>query len=137
MSRSLNKLTIIGNVGQDPEIRVAQSGTKVANLRIATNEKWKDRDGKQQEHTEWHRVVFYGIKADIVESYVKRGDRLYVEGTLRTEKWQDRDGNDRYTTEVRGRELLMLGGDNARQDSGAKYTRTASPDQIGPDDLPF
>ena len=141
MSRSLNKLMIIGNLGADPEVRMTQGGTKVANLRIATNEKWNDKNGNPQEHTEWHRVVFYGALAEICEKYLSKGRRVYVEGSLRTDKWTDRDGNDRYTTEVRGRNMIMLDG---RGDGGDDYGGSSnydgpssSPPDLNDDDIPF
>jgi single-strand DNA-binding protein len=146
MARSLNKLQIIGNVGADPEIRMTGGGTKVANIRVATNERWKDRNGTEQEHTEWHRVVFYGSQADIVEKYVKKGTRIYVEGALRTDKWQDKDGNTRYTTEVRGRDLILLdgrGGDDATAPSESDDRPTRRPSAGTPshdltdEDIPF
>ena len=110
MARGINKVILVGNVGRDPEIRHQPSGGAVANLSMATSESWKDKQsGQQQERTEWHRVVFFGRQAEIVRDYVKKGDRLYVEGKLQTRKWQ-KDGVDRYTTEIHGRELQMLGG---------------------------
>lgn len=102
MAGSVNKVILIGNVGADPEIRRSQDGKPIANLRIATSESWRDRNsGERKEKTEWHTVVVFneGI-AKIVEQYVKKGSKLYLEGALQTRKWQDRDGNDRYSTEV-------------------------------------
>ncbi len=146
MSKSLNKIMIIGNLGADPEVRTTGGGTKVANLRVATNERWNDRDGNPQEHTEWHRVVFYGPVAEVAEKYATKGSRIYVEGSIRTEKWQDRDGNDRYTTEVRGRNLILLdsrgdggysdggGGGGGRRDDSQDYSGDA---HLSDDDIPF
>lgn len=115
----LNQVELIGNVGKDPDIKSIQNGSKVANLSIATSEKWKDRNsGEQREHTEWHRVVVWGNKngdglAGIVEKYVSKGDKIYVRGQLKTRKWQDNNGNDRYSTEVVlsgfDAKLLLLG----------------------------
>ena len=96
----LNKVTLIGNLGADPEVRNTQNGDKVANVSVATTEKWKDQSGMQQERTEWHRVVFFGGVAGVVESYLKKGSKIYVEGKLQTRKWQDQQGQDRYTTEI-------------------------------------
>ena len=111
MARGLNKVMLIGNLGADPEIRYTAGGSAVANIRLATAEAWRDRDsGEQQERTEWHRVVFFGKLAEIVEQYVKKGSQLYVEGRLQTRKWQDKEGNERYTTEIVASEMQMLGG---------------------------
>lgn len=98
---SLNKVILIGNVGKDPDIRSMQSGDKVANLILATSKKWKDKNtGEQRENTKWHNVVIWGSLANVVEGYVKKGSKLYIEGELETRKWQDQNGNYRYTTEV-------------------------------------
>lgn len=107
---SVNKVILIGNLGRDPEIRYMPSGDAVANLRIATTDKFKDRSGEPQEVTEWHSVAFFGKQAEICGQYLKKGSQIYVEGSLRTRKWQDKDGNDRYTTEIRGDRMQMLGG---------------------------
>ncbi len=107
---SVNKVILIGNLGRDPEIRYMPSGDAVANLRIATTDKFKDKSGEQQEVTEWHSVAFFGKQAEICGQYLKKGSQIYVEGSLRTRKWQDKDGNDRYTTEIRGDRMQMLGG---------------------------
>ena len=96
----LNKVTLIGNLGADPDVRNTQNGDKVANVSLATTERWKDQSGMQQERTEWHRVVFFGGVAGVVESYLKKGSKIYVEGKLQTRKWQDQQGQDRYTTEI-------------------------------------
>ncbi|MGR8949952.1 MAG: single-stranded DNA-binding protein [Gammaproteobacteria bacterium] len=111
MARGVNKVTLIGNLGSDPEIRYTANGSAVANVSIATAESWKDREsGEQQERTEWHRVVFFSRLAEIVGEYLKKGSQVYIEGRLQTRKWQDRDGNDRYTTEIVANEMQMLGG---------------------------
>ena len=97
----INKVILIGNLGQDPEVRYMPSGTAVANVSLATSESWRDRNsGETQERTEWHRVVFFGKLAEVVSQYCKKGSKLYVEGRLQTRKWQGQDGQDRYTTEV-------------------------------------
>ncbi|MCZ6664503.1 MAG: single-stranded DNA-binding protein, partial [Gammaproteobacteria bacterium] len=111
MARGINKATLIGNLGADPEIRYTTNGSAVANVRLATAESWRDKEsGEQQERTEWHRVVFFGRLAEIVEQYLHKGSQIYVEGRIQTRKWQDRDGNDRYTTEIVANEMQMLGG---------------------------
>jgi len=107
---SVNKVILIGNLGRDPEMRYLPSGDAVANLRIATTEKYKDKSGEMQEATEWHTVAFFGKTAEVCGQYLKKGSQIYVEGSLRTRKWQDKDGNDRYTTEIRGDRMQMLGG---------------------------
>ncbi|MGQ0278795.1 single-stranded DNA-binding protein [Sphingopyxis sp. Q841] len=116
MAGSVNKVILIGNLGADPEIKSFQNGGKIANIRIATSEQWKDRmTGERKERTEWHNVVINGDGlVGVVERYLKKGSKVYIEGSLRTRKWQDRDGNDRYTTEVvvagMGGTLTMLDG---------------------------
>ena len=127
MSRGINKVILVGNLGQDPEVRYLPNGGAVANITLATSESWMDKNsGQRQEKTEWHRVVFFGKLADIVSQYVKKGSKLYVEGKLQTRKWQDQSGNDRYTTEVVvdsfNGQMQMLdgrGGDNANMGGGS------------------
>ncbi len=114
MARGINKVILVGNLGRDPEIRYVPNGSAVANLNIATSESWKDKaTGEKQERTEWHRVVFFGKLAEIANEYLKKGAQIYVEGRLQTRKWQDKSGQDRYTTEIIGSELQMLGGRGA------------------------
>jgi single-strand DNA-binding protein len=111
MARGVNKVILIGNVGQDPETRYMPSGKAVTNLRIATSESWKDKQtGEQREQTEWHTVVMYDRLAEIAAEYLKKGSQVYIEGKLRTRKWQDKEGRDRYTTEINANEMQMLGG---------------------------
>ena len=111
MARGINKVILIGNLGQDPETRYMPSGGAVTNMRIATNESWKDKQtGEQKERTEWHNVAMFGRLAEIAAEYLRKGSQVYVEGRLQTRKWQDRDGNDRYTTEIVANEMQMLGG---------------------------
>src|SRR6056300_801500 len=108
-SRGINKVIIVGNLGQDPETRHMPSGGAVTNLSIATSETWKDKQtGEQKENTEWHRVVFFNRLAEIAGEYLKKGSKVYVEGRLQTRKWQDKDGNDRYSTEIVANEMQML-----------------------------
>lgn len=107
---SVNKVILIGNLGNDPEMRYLPSGDAVANLSIATTDKYKDRNGEMQEATEWHRVSFFGKTAEVCGQYLKKGSQVYIEGSIRTRKWQDKEGNDRYTTEIRGDRMQMLGG---------------------------
>ena len=114
MSRSLNKVTLIGNLGNDPEVRSTTGGNRVATFSLATSRTWNDQSGSKQEKTEWHRCVVWNTKgsqlADIVEKYVKKGDKLYVEGRIEYRQWQDKDGQTRYSTEINVREMIMLGG---------------------------
>lgn len=106
----LNKVTLIGNLGADPEIRFMPSGGSVANIRLATTRRWKDKQsGERKEATEWHRVVFFNRLAEIAGEYLKKGSQIYVEGRLQTRKWQSQDGQDHYTTEILGEEMHMLG----------------------------
>lgn len=106
----LNKVTLIGRCGRDPDVRSSQDGKAVANLAVATSESWKDKQtGERKEQTEWHRVVMFGRLAEIAGEYLKKGSLVYIEGSLRTRKWQDKDGQDRYTTEIHCSELKMLG----------------------------
>lgn len=107
---SVNKVILIGNLGADPEVRYMPSGDAIANLRIATTDTWKDKSGEKQERTEWHRVSFFGRQAEICGEYLRKGSSVYIEGSLQTRKWQDKDGQDRYTTEIRGDRMQMLGG---------------------------
>ena len=107
---SVNKVIIIGNLGNDPDMRYLPSGDAVANLSVATTDKYKDKNGETQEATEWHRVSFFGKTAEICGQYLKKGSQVYVEGSIRTRKWQDKEGQDRYTTEIRGDRMQMLGG---------------------------
>jgi len=109
MSRSLNKAMLIGNVGSEPEIRATSSGARVAKLSLATNRSWSDRSGQQQEKTEWHRLTFFGRLVDIVEQWVKKGDRLYVEGRIEYSQTQDDQGVTKYWTDIVVHEMVMLG----------------------------
>ena len=145
MARGVNKVILVGNLGQKPEIRYTQTNTAVATLSIATSESWKDKDsGEQREKTEWHRVVFFGKLAEIAEQYLDKGSQLYVEGKLQTRKWQDKEGNDRYTTEILGNEMNMLGGRQSSSDEGVydqsqqtSQTAQSQDSQISEDDIPF
>ena len=152
MSRSgINKVIVVGNVGQEPDVKQTTNGSTIVNLSIATSESWKGKDGNQQERTEWHRVVFFNRLAEIVEQFVKKGSKVYIEGSLRTRKWQ-KDGQDRYTTEIVASEMQMLDsrGGVAGEESGVKSGfQSAAGDQSSPqvannssqsgfdDDIPF
>ena len=123
MSRSLNKVILIGNLGSDPEVRSTTGGNRVATFSLATSRSWNDASGQKQEKTEWHRCVVWNSKtstlADIVERYVKKGDKLYVEGRIEYRQWQDKDGQTKYTTEIRCRELILLGGRGGESEGGS------------------
>ncbi len=111
MARGINKVIIVGNLGQDPDTRYMPSGAAVTNFTVATNESWKDKQtGEQKDRTEWHRVAMFGRLAEVAAEYLRKGSQVYIEGKLRTRKWQDRDGKDRYTTEIIADEMQMLGG---------------------------
>jgi single-strand DNA-binding protein len=114
---SVNKVIIVGNLGADPETRYTPGGDAVTNIRVATTDKWKDKaSGEMKEATEWHRISFFGRLAEVAGEYLKKGSQIYVEGSLRTRKWQDKDGQDRYSTDIRGDVMQMLG---SRQGGGA------------------
>ncbi len=150
MARGINKVILIGNLGKDPETRHMPSGGAVTNITLATSESWKDKSsGEQQERTEWHRVVFFNRLAEIVAEYVKKGSKVYVEGSLRTRKWQGQDGQDRYTTEIVASEMQMLDGRGGGGTTGfnqpasapannpAPAQAAAAPDSGFEDDIPF
>ena len=143
MARGVNKVIVVGNLGQDPETRYMPSGSAVTNLRVATNESWKDKKtGEQKDRTEWHSVAMFGRLAEIAAEYLRKGSQVYIEGKLRTRKWQDKDGNDRYTTEIIADEMQMLGG---RSGGGAPAMSDSPPASPPPkpsgddfdDDIPF
>lgn len=148
MARGVNKVILIGNLGNDPEVRYTPSGNAVANVTLATSMTWRDKQtGELQERTEWHRIVFFNRLAEIVGEYLRKGSKIYVEGSLRTRKWQDKSGIDRYTTEVIANEMHIL---DSRQHSGGQQGSSSSSDvsekvaqsqpEMAPDfddDIPF
>lgn len=134
---SVNKVIIVGNLGADPETRYMPSGDAATNLRVATTDKWKDKaSGEMKEATEWHRISFFGRLAEVAGEYLKKGSQVYVEGSLRTRKWQDKEGQDRYSTEIRGDVLQMLGGKASAEPAPSKAPQKASGGG-GDDDIPF
>lgn len=148
----VNKVILIGNLGSDPELRFTGSGKAVANFRMATNEKWKDKDGKPQERVEWHSIVVWEKPAEIIQKYCKKGSKLYVEGRLQTRSWDDKDGNKRYTTEVVCTDFMFLdgkkdeAGDDVGGDAGGEKPSGRSskssgsgnnPPPPGDDEIPF
>jgi single-strand DNA-binding protein len=147
MARGINKVILVGNLGADPETRYSPSGNAVTKIRLATTESWRDKQsGEQKEHTEWHRVVMFGRLAEIAAEYLRKGSQVYIEGSLQTDKWQDQQGNDRYTTEIRARDMQMLGGRTGadapasrpapRQESRPAQASAASDEDFN-DDIPF
>ena len=137
-ARGLNKVMIIGNLGGDPEIKYMPSGDAAANITIATSESWKDKKtGEQVEKTEWHRAVAFGKLAEIMGEYLKKGSKVYVEGALQTRKWQDKSGNDRYTTEIKVRDMQML--DSRDLSSSTAANKASAPAAVNTldDEIPF
>ncbi len=152
MARGINKVILIGNLGADPEVRFMPSGGAVANLRIATSESWKDKQtGEAQERTEWHTVALFNRLAEIAGEYLKKGSKVYIEGSLRTRKWQDKNGQDRYTTEIICNDMQMLdsrsgGSANMPNDPSSSSSADPRPQSSAPsssntadldDDIPF
>ncbi len=122
MARGINKVILVGNLGQDPEVRYTANGAAVANITVATSEQWTDRQsGQKQERTEWHRVVLFGRLGEIAGEYLRKGSQVYLEGKLQTRKWQDQNGQDRYTTEIVANEMQMLGGRGGAGGGAADY----------------
>ena len=128
---SVNRVILLGNIGKDPEVRETKAGN-IVNLTMATSEKYTDKSGQKQENTEWHNLVVFGKLADVVAKYVKKGDKLYVEGSITTRKWEDKEGNTRYNTEIKVRDLTMLGGVEKKSTQPAAVA--VGDDE---DDLPF
>lgn len=145
MARGVNKVILIGNLGIDPEIRYMTGGAAVANLRIATSEAWKDKQtGETQERTEWHAVVFFNRLAEVCAEYLKKGSKIYIQGSLRTNKWKDEKGEDHYTTQIIGNEMQMLDTKNANpvdkdnQTPDDRYAKAKAGEMSGFDDsIPF
>lgn len=124
---SVNKTILLGRLGKDVEMRMTQNGTAVANFTLATSERFKDRDGNPQERTEWHNIVLWGRQAEIAEQYLKKGDEVYIEGRIQTRKWTDKEGQDRYTTEIVGDRLNLIGGRKDAADAGQPSDRRPRP----------
>lgn len=127
MSRSLNKVMLIGNLGSDPEVRSTTGGNRVATFSLATSRSWSGSNGEKQEKTEWHRCVVWNARgtglADVVEKYCHKGDRIYVEGRIEYRQWQDKEGQTRYTTEINVRDMVMLGGSRGGESDGERAPR--------------
>jgi single-strand DNA-binding protein len=135
---SLNKAMIIGNLGKDPEIRATPSGQSVATFSVATSEKFKNKYGEQEERTEWHNIVLWGKLADFAGQYLTKGKSVYIEGRIQTRKWEGKDGNDRYTTEIVGDKLVMLGGkDGNGRDGNSSGGYMDDSDTFDPEKSPF
>ena len=145
MSRGVNKVILVGNLGQKPEMRYTATQSAVANLSVATTESWKDKEtGEMRDKTEWHRVVYFGKLAEIVEKYLDKGSKVYVEGKLQTRKWQDKSGADRWTTEIVGNELTMLDSRSGSQqnefnqdDNSSMGNDSQDAGGLTDDDIPF
>ena len=130
---SVNKVILIGNLGKDPEVRYAPSGSAICNVTIATSRQWKDKtSGERQEETEWHRVVFYDRLAEIAGEYLKKGKSVYIEGRLKTRKWTDKEGQDRYTTEIIAQEMTMLGSREGGSGGGDEMGSSPAPRSAPP-----
>ena len=135
---SVNKVILVGNLGRDPEMRAFPNGDQVANVTLATTDKWKDKQtGEPREHTEWHRLVFGGRLAEIAGQYLRKGSQIYVEGSIRTRKWTDQNGQDRYSTEIRVDQMQMLGGkpEGSTQQQAAKAAPKTAPADGGFGDM--
>lgn len=131
---SLNRVTLIGNLGKDPELRYTKSGHPVANFSVATTDKWQGKDGNTEERTEWHQIVVWGKSAENCQKFLNKGSSVYLEGSLQTRKWEDREGNERYTTEVRAERVQFL---SAKKSAARDAEPEAEPDQGGYDECPF
>ena len=144
-AKGVNKCIIVGNLGNEPDMRYAASGASIANITVATSESWKDKQsGEKKEKTEWHRVTFFGRLAEIVGEYLHKGSKVYIEGRLETNKWQDKEGNDRYTTSIIAKEMQMLdskssGAQNGDYATQGQQTRTGTPQSTRepPESAPF
>ena len=148
MSRGINKVILVGNLGADPETKYGPSGDAITNLRIATSESWTDKNtGQKQERTEWHRVVVFKKLAEIAAEYLRKGSQVYIEGSLRTRKWQDKEGRDQYTTEIVANDMTMLGGKGGGDAPAPERRQERKPAAAAPaaggfddnldDDIPF
>ena len=134
----VNKVILVGNLGKDPEVRHLESGAAVANFSLATSETYKDKtSGERKTITEWHNIVLWRGLAEVAEKYLKKGDSIYVEGKIRSRQWEDKDGNTRYTTEVVGDSMVMLGGKPSGQNSPSAEKEIINNDNDETDDLPF
>lgn len=131
-SKGVNKVILVGNLGQDPEVRYMPNGNAVANLSIATSESWKDQQGQMQERTEWHRITMYRRLAEVAGEYLRKGSQIYVEGKLQTRKWQDQQGQDKYTTEIICDQMQMLGGKGGQSEGGSQGQSRQAPQQNKP-----
>lgn len=143
MARGVNKVILVGNLGKDPDVKYLPNGGAVANLTLATSERWKDKTtGEEQEKTEWHRVVMFGRLGEITGQYLKKGSKIYVEGKLQTRKWQDKEGVERYTTDIVANEMQMLdgkqqGGEQDAPRSSSKQPENKLADDFDDSDIPF
>jgi single-strand DNA-binding protein len=136
---SVNKAILIGNLGNDPELRYTPSGQAVTGFRIATTDRWRDKDGQNQQRTEWHNIVAWGRQAEIANEYLKKGSPVYIEGRLQTRSWEDKDGNKRYITEIVTQRMQLLGRRGAEEEATPPSPEAETPESPGgeEDDLPF
>ncbi len=147
---SVNKVILVGNLGRDAELRYTPGGAAVATLNMATTEVFKDREGQKKEDTQWHRVILWGKTAETLQDYLTKGKQIYVEGKLQTRKWKDKDGNDKYTTEIRGDRVVLLGGGSRGDSGGGRGSSTPTEEfahaeagggggsvELTDDDIPF
>jgi single-strand DNA-binding protein len=147
---SVNKVILVGNLGRDAELRYTPGGAAVATLNLATTEVFKDREGQKKEDTQWHRVILWGKTAETLQDYLTKGKQIYVEGKLQTRKWKDKDGNDKYTTEIRGDRVVLLGGGSRGEGGGGRGSSTPTEEfahaeagggggsvELTDDDIPF
>jgi single-strand DNA-binding protein len=138
MARGLNKVMLIGNLGADPEIKYSPSGTPIANLRLATTDRRRNKDGEWEEQTEWHRIVMFGKQAEVCKDYLKKGTKLFIEGRLQTRSWDDQGGQKHYMTEIVGSQMVMLDsrGQDSPTQSGSRRSSGGGYKDAPPDDLP-
>lgn len=142
MSKGINKVIIVGNLGNDPETKYSGNGNAITNISVATSEGWKGQDGQKQERTEWHRIVMFNKLAEIAGQYLKKGSKVYIEGSLRTRKWQDKDGQDRYTTEIVASQMQMLDGKGdapaaSQQQASAQQSYADNSTGLDSEEIPF
>jgi len=134
---SVNKVILLGNLGRDPELKYTPSGSPVATFTLATNERWKDKEGNKQEHTEWHRIVIFGKLAEIAGEYLRKGRQVYLEGSIRSRTYKDRDGNDKSTTDIRVDTMVMIGGRGEGEGGEGSRAAAEKPPEYSDEDIPF
>lgn len=133
----INKAIILGNIGNDPETKYTQDGKAITSFSVATSEKWKDKNGQPNEKTEWHRITCFGKLAEIAEKYLKKGSKVYIEGSIKTDKWKDKDGNDRYTTGIIAKEMQMLDSKESSDSRNNSFNQTNNAPDLDDGSIPF